>query len=435
MNATAGWNTIRDRGATIHSAFAAQTLAFGGGLILVAVLLVVVSRQSQDPAVPAAVPGVLWSADHEEGHTGDWWLPGPPRVEGNNCGGEYNNGTATSEISQIRHGGLYGLALRVPNMSTDDSMGARLFRWCEARQNSALYYSAWYFIPQQVSVNGWWWHLMEWKSAGSFNAKFTLAVDNRADGRMYLGLGRGADSGGGFWGQTVKDMPVGQWFHIEAYYLKSAGPTGRVTVWQDGVQIVDLAGVQTANSADLGWAVINYGQFTLPSDVTIYVDDAAISTARLGPGTPSSTPTPTATSTRTPTPTATPTRTPTATPTRTPTATLTPPSCSPRPRILVSTSAVAPGLLAVQLTAVTSGAAPNNRLRELRFGKADNALIDVRDTQGGAGNFSVLLPDRPQQISFIVRRMNPGEATTVPVIAVDDCGDWSTLVGGGARAF
>ena len=65
----------------------------------------------------------------------------------------------TSQISNVHHGGQYGVALHVPNMSTGDSLGVRLFRWCEARQYSALFYSSWYYIPQRVTVTDW-WHIM-----------------------------------------------------------------------------------------------------------------------------------------------------------------------------------------------------------------------------------------------------------------------------------
>ena len=87
------------------------------------------------------------------------------------------------------------------------------------------------------------------------------------------------------------------------------------------------------------------------------------------------------------------------------------------------------------MSASTSAALPNNRLREIRFGEATNALIDVRDTRGAAGSFSTPLPDRPQQLSFTVRRQQSTQATTVPLVAIDDCGEWVTLVGGGPGAF
>ncbi len=104
-----------------------------------------------------------------------------------------------------------------------------------------------------------------------------LNVGNRGDGAMYLYLGRGEDSGGGSWSQNRVDLPVGRWVHVEAYYEKAADRGGRVAVWQDGEQILDVEGVQTANSADLGWAVVSYGEGVAPGEVVVYVDGAAIS--------------------------------------------------------------------------------------------------------------------------------------------------------------
>ena len=227
------------------------------------------------PSAPAdTLDSILWRADHERGDLAEWWA--------DDCGGEFNNGAAYTAISDEASGGAHGMLLRVPDMNTGESEGARAFRWCEAQENGALYYSAWYYIPRQVRVDDW-WLLMEWKSDRSFNPKFALAVGNRRNGEMYLFVGRGADSGGGSWGQYDVNLPTRQWVHIEAFYAKATDKSGRVTVWQDGYQIVDVTNVKTADSADLGWAVLNYGQSTRPRDVTIYVDDAAISTRRLGP--------------------------------------------------------------------------------------------------------------------------------------------------------
>jgi hypothetical protein len=218
--------------------------------------------------------GVLWRADHERGDLSEW--------SAGDCGGDFSNGSGSAEHTDASVHGDGGLRLWVPDTRTRESVGARMFRWCEAQKHRALYYSAWYYFPFQVQVDGWWW-IMEWKSEGSFNGKFGLAVRNRGDGEMSLVLVRGEDSGGGTWEQRQLTLPVHQWVHLEAYYQKASNQRGRVTVWQDGEQILDVTGVQTANGNDLRWAVVNYGQDTDPSDVDIFVDDAAISTRRLGP--------------------------------------------------------------------------------------------------------------------------------------------------------
>jgi len=38
------------------------------------------------------------------------------------------------------------------------------------------------------------------------------------------------------------------------------------------------------------------------------------------------------------------------------------------------------------------------------------------------------------QIPFFVRKIGGG-ATTVPIVVVDDCGEWKSFVGGGATSF
>lgn len=132
-----------------------------------------------------------------------------------------------------------------------------------------------------------------------------------------------------------------------------------------------------------------------------------------------------------PTATRTPTATPTRTPTNGPTSTPVPSPCAPRPNVVVS--AVPAGAGRLQVT-VTSGN-PAVRLRELRFGAATNAQIDAGSTLGANGGFTVSLTPASQQTSFVVRRAIDGQATHVPLVVVDDCGQWPTFVGGGPNAF
>jgi len=108
-----------------------------------------------------------------------------------------------------------------------------------------------------------------------------------------------------------------------------------------------------------------------------------------------------------------------------------PPVCTPRPPVSVTTTPSGNGQLLVTIAA--SGA--NNSLAQLQFQNTTNALVDIRGQTGLQGTFTVNLPDRPQQITFAVRRATAGSAVTVPIIVVDGCGSWNTLVGGGPNAF
>jgi hypothetical protein len=71
----------------------------------------------------------------------------------------------------------------------------------------------------------------------------------------------------------------------------------------------------------------------------------------------------------------------------------------------------------------------------VRFGAATNAQIDASEYHGATGNFSVTLNPPAQQYQFTVRPIDRSQAVTVPLVAVDQCGDWPSLVGGGPGSF
>ena len=156
------------------------------------------------------------------------------------------------------------------------------------------------------------------------------------------------------------------------------------------------------------------------------------------PTTPTPTsPTPTSPTPSSPTPTPSPTTSPV--PTSSPIASPTPPpsACNPRPNVSVRAVPGAPGELHVTIGATTTaGATPTNRLIQVRFGEATNALVHVEPSQAmTAGNFIVTLPSNTDRYAFVVHRTNPGAAATVRLVVVDACGDWPTVVGGGPSAF
>ena len=162
--------------------------------------------------------------------------------------------------------------------------GTRLFRWAEPRNNRSLYYTTWFYFPQRYSVSLY-WNIFQWKSrstsGGHPDPFYVLNVGNRSDGSMYLYLYDWQRRIS--YHQSIKNIPVGQWFEIKAYYTCSSSGTGRVTFWQDGTQLFDLNGVNTAYSdnftslgSDCEWSVDNYSSGVSPSPTVIYADDAAI---------------------------------------------------------------------------------------------------------------------------------------------------------------
>jgi chitodextrinase len=255
-----------------------------------------------------AQAAILWSAAHETGNLSQW-------------DGEWNSGNADSIITTTyAHGGSYAVAETV-----NGNAGTRM---AKDTVNGALlpdgYYSVWYYFPQVVRAPDW-WNIFQFKratypyGAGS-NPVFTVNVGNRASGEIYTYLyqhvgsdGQYNTAGQGVKAQATINIPTNRWMHFECYYKWAKTTTGQLTCWQDGQQIWDLQNVITEynyaqdDNRMRQWSVNNYTSGTIPSTQTIYIDDAAISTSRLGPGGTGGGTTPTP-------PTAAPTATPTPTP-------------------------------------------------------------------------------------------------------------------------
>jgi hypothetical protein len=240
------------------------------------------SEPAPSPA-PSPAPGgpsasdVLWYADHEGGSMAQW--------SANGCGGIFNNGGATASTStRVARNGRYSAQMTIQNVSGDQ--GARLFRWCESRSHADLYYSTWMFFPTTFQATAGWWNVFQFKSKTPTRNDpfFILNISNTSSGamRFYLYDWQQRRS----YTQSAMEIPVGRWVHLEVRHRSSSGTDGRVTVWQDGVQLFDVSGVRTRYAdGDQQWSLAHYTSSISPDPSTIYVDDVAISRTRLGPQT------------------------------------------------------------------------------------------------------------------------------------------------------
>ena len=103
------------------------------------------------------------------------------------------------------------------------------------------------------------------------------------------------------------------------------------------------------------------------------------------------------------------------------------PGCAPRPAPKVSAMASGPGRLQVTV------AAGLGTLKAIQVGTATNALIDASGETGRTGPFAMTVPPSAKEMTFVVRRAATGAPTSVPLVVVDDCGEWPTFVGMGAE--
>jgi hypothetical protein len=223
--------------------------------------------------LPSPVEQMLWSADHETGDLSQWYE--------NQSGAVFNTGTGQVSITEaVTHKGRYALDLTI-HAGDGEAHAARIFRWYEDPKEA--YYSAWFYFPQHFEPELW-WNVFQFKSRTDTrnDPMWMLNVGNRSSGQMYLYLVYWPTNDS--YSQHVLNLPMKRWVHIEVFYRRATAKTGRITVWQDGIMLFDFNNVQTAIADNVQWSVSNYTDSISPNDVTIYVDDAAISTARLGLG-------------------------------------------------------------------------------------------------------------------------------------------------------
>jgi hypothetical protein len=246
---------------------------------------------------------ILWSADHETGNLSQWASP-------NTTGGTgvWISGRADAKVvTTHKRSGRYGTALTIYNADGNNSEGQPGVRMARVgtladphKLPAAGYYSVWYYFPRIIRPSVW-WNVFQWKrrfvyadGSATSDPVLTVNIDNRGGGNMFFYLynhvgtdGRYMTPGNGVIVSASIDIPINTWFHFECYYQWATAPTGRITCWQDGVQIWDLQNIITeysyGNVSDpWQWTVNSYSDNTRPVTHTIYIDDAAISTERVG---------------------------------------------------------------------------------------------------------------------------------------------------------
>lgn len=280
--------------------------------------------------------GVVWSADHETGDLSQW-SKGTSKVSEQDSGSCSRPSKGVS--TEVARSGKYSMKMTID--SSKEGSGCRQFRYPEILSGKPYYYSAWLYFPKNWDVNGY-TNIFQFKSKpldGSRQSDplWVIRTGNRNNGNMYYVLSwkggtynlAGPQAGNGkqskVYSQSLMDIPVGKWTHLEVYFRQSAQFDGQITVWQDGVQIFDVNNIRTKfSNADNRWSVNNYGYDISPKIIDLYVDDAVISTTRVGPGASPEEPSPTADVTEPPSPTAAPTQSPTPAPTDLPSPTATP---------------------------------------------------------------------------------------------------------------
>jgi hypothetical protein len=233
------------------------------------------SERSPDVAPPT----ILWSADHESGDLSAWHMGGAA-----SGGGQYqSDGQVEASRDRSRGGGGYAAKLTIDTSDRLDHT-ARLYR---RTANGGAYYSAWFFFSQAHAPDEWWSIFIfraqrDPNDVGTFVNLWNFDIERPDGGNLTLSfydhLAQRFTRA-----SNAPPIPVGQWTHIEAYFNYAPPDATRITLWLDGQLVFDLAGLGQAPSSNLYWSVGNGSNGLVPRVSSIYIDDAAIATGRLGP--------------------------------------------------------------------------------------------------------------------------------------------------------
>ncbi len=221
-------------------------------------------------------PRVLWWTDHESADTSTWTADGKGYVW-------TDQGGALGVTSTYRRSGRFALEATVASKETGiQSAGTANRIWHDP---SPAFYSAWFLIPEAITETSYW---------VLFKFRSRLATSEGADTNLWDVDVTTANSGEmvfQLYGHTLTEqpgpsslaVPLGRWFQIEAYLDPRDDATGQLIVWVDGVVLYQLSQSATVPSAYLEWSVGGITETIEPSGVRVVIDDAAISTKRLGP--------------------------------------------------------------------------------------------------------------------------------------------------------
>jgi hypothetical protein len=220
---------------------------------------------------------LLWHAEFESADLSEWTSDGQ--------GANYRSSEPVAPVitSERAHTGTQALKVSI---SVEGGMTSANYMYRQATTPVEAYYSAWFLIPQNYTVKDWWniLHFVGSQTGDGRNEVSLWDVDLRSTTDGSLGL-YVYEFGGSKQHNPVaaRAFPIGVWVQLEVLFRKASDSTGRFAVYQDGALLIDVSGVRTAPNDWLRWAVGSASSNIAPTPADLYVDDAAISLARVSP--------------------------------------------------------------------------------------------------------------------------------------------------------
>jgi hypothetical protein len=220
--------------------------------------------------------GTLLFEAHHETDLSEWTEGGPA------VGGFYADDNEPVVTTERAHSGNSSVKM-VIDTGTDSQRVCRLYHRLAP---GPAFYGAWYFIEQDHTFE--WWTTMLFKAqtdAADIDTSYNLwDIDQYRGNTDYTTWAvydhlrtenRYSDS--------APALPIGRWFHIEAYFAYQEGEQTELELWLDGVSFLHLTDLDPTPEDPLFWALGNGASQLVPSQSTIFIDDVTISTVRVGP--------------------------------------------------------------------------------------------------------------------------------------------------------
>jgi hypothetical protein len=239
------------------------------------------SKQADLGTIGDGPSSVLWRGTFEPGDFSEW--------TGDGEGGIYTQPVATTPpavTTALVHGGRYAGVVTLTPMNNMPST-TYLFRNQPSPQ--AAYYSAWFFVPSSIPVATW-LSLTHFSGSTTGDGKNLTAV---WDVNLYPMIGGGGGLAAELYdyldGMNTREtsptpVPRDSWVQFEVFVSKATTKTGQVEVWQNGTLILQRTNVSTGMNDWLQWDAGGSSPDPMASPGSVYMDDAAISLVRLGPG-------------------------------------------------------------------------------------------------------------------------------------------------------
>jgi hypothetical protein len=228
--------------------------------------------------------GILWSSDFEVGDLSEW--------TGDGQGGIYQESASalpTTVASQGHGGGMR--AGRITVTPPASAMVCVNYIYRQAPMPADAYYSAWFWFPLLFSIPNY-LNIIHFAGSTTNDDRALVSIwdvdlQSQADGSLAAYLFQfpvpNFASGRSYDEATPVPVPIMSWVHFEVLFRKASDNTGRIAVWQDGTLVLEVNDVATIPTDFLRFNIGGASRDITPAPADILVDDAAISTVRLGP--------------------------------------------------------------------------------------------------------------------------------------------------------